>query len=206
MNIYTNKIIGRLVEIQATGMVSEDQAIAILVFLRQHLEQEGLKNYGITKFYCDWVLHVSLERGLVRNILDDIFKALDVERRYTNDRVCEILKMKNLRSEINEILRNEGIVTKVFDSKTIWTLFVRKLLGVVLEKPLKRNDLKPSASSHVSELVLFAPHLEPPEQDYVRQYNLKGGEVFWRIKRLPEDEIYEGPLMLTEFPTDFGHP
>jgi hypothetical protein len=205
MNIYIRKIINRLIEIESTGTVSEDQAIAILVFLRQHLEEAGLKKkYEVTRFYCDWTLHVSLDRKPVENILDDIFSVLDDESLNLNDRVNELLMMKDLRGEINEIVRDEGIVTKVFDSQTIWRRFVTKLLGLVLEKPLRRN--KPSDSSHVGELTLIAPDVNQLDEDYVRRHKLKDGMVFWRIRRFPEDHEYEGPLAFTEFAPDFEHP
>ena len=205
MDIYLIKIIGRLIEIETTEMVSEDQAIAILVFLRQHLEEAGLrKKYGLISFYCDWTLHVSLDRKPAKKILDDIFDVLDDESRNLNDRVCEILMMEGLRSEINEILRNEGITTKVFDSKTIWKQFVSLLHGLILEKPLRQN--KPSESSHVSEFVLVADVVKELKEDYVRKHKSEDGTVFWRIKRLPEDEEYQGPFNSTEFASDFGHP
>ena len=81
MNIYIRKIIDRLNAIESTGTVSEDQAIAILVFLRQHLEEAGLKErHGTTKFYCDWTLHVSLDRSKsAESTLNNIFRFLDDE-------------------------------------------------------------------------------------------------------------------------------
>jgi hypothetical protein len=205
LNIYISKIIDRLSEIETTGTVSEDQAIAILVFLRQHLEEMGLKKkYGVTRFYCDWTLHVSLDRKPVENILDNIFNVLDDESLNLNDRVNELLMMKALRAEINEILRDEGIVTKVFDSQSIWRWFVVRLLGLVLEKPLRRN--KPSDSSHVGELTLIAPDANELGEEYVRKHKIRDGMVFWRIKRLPEDHVYDGPVAFTEFTPDFEHP
>jgi hypothetical protein len=205
MNIYIFKLIDRLVEIEATGTVTEDQAISILVFLRQHIELAGLQQkYAVTRFYCDWTLHVVLDRKPAEKVLDEIFRILDDESLNINDRVCEILAMKSLRQEINEIIRDEGIITKAFNSRTIWTRFVSRLLGLVLEKPLRRN--KPSESSHVSELTLVAPDVKELDGDYVRNLKLKDGAVFWSIRRLPEDRIYKGPLVFTEFAPDFEHP
>ena len=83
--------------------------------------------------------------------------------------------IKALRSEINQILRDEGIVTKVFDSQTIWRRFVDRLIDLVLEKPLGARSGEPS---HVGELVLFAPDVKQLKEDYVRMHNLKDGVVF----------------------------
>ena len=205
MDIYIRKIIDRLIEIESTGLVSEDQAVAIIGFLRQHLEDADLKaNYKIATFYCNWSLHVSLDNRGVQDILDEIFEVLDDESQNLNDRVSEILSLSTLRREFNDILRAAGVVTTVFDSRTTWKRFVSRLLGVILDKPLRRR--KPCESDDVGELYLAPPDVKKLDKEYVAKHQIQDVTVFWFIRRLPVGSLYMGPLALTEFASNFKHP
>jgi len=58
----------------------------------------------------------------------------------TSNKINDILALALLRSQMNELLHEEQITSRVSKSRSLWRLFLQYLNGVILEKPLIIKD------------------------------------------------------------------
>lgn len=204
MDKYLRQAAEKLATIDSTGSFHEDTVPTLLVLFRQHLEANNLKSrYRITNFYCNWSLHVSLDKGIVQDILQEISDIISDENETNyNDRINEILSMRRLRMELVEILDGIGAKSKLFNSHTGWRAFLKVLLRSLIDKPIERRGTS-TLAKFAGKLTLNVPDLTQLEQDYITNNQISSNAVFWQVLVLPMDYTLIGPLVLTEHPEDF---
>src|SRR5690242_11559185 len=83
-SIFMHKVVDRLINMEFAERVggdrdpiNEDQVIAVLVFMRNHLEEKECgRQYPTISFYADWIVHVSLDRRPAQGVLARIADAI----------------------------------------------------------------------------------------------------------------------------------
>jgi len=205
MNKYLSDIQRKLAKIAVSGFLPEDTVRVLLDLFRQHLEANGLQlQYRILMFYCNWSLHVRLDKGIVQDILDDISTVLaDPSEKAPNDRINEILSLARLRSEIRQVLNSAGIKSVLFDSHQDWKAFLDLLTPALLDKPLVRTR-STSLVVYAVKVDLYEPDLSRLDPEYISACSLREGAVFWRVFAAPKDVTVTGPLVLPERPEEFS--
>ena len=204
MDRYLRQAADKLAAIDNTGTFYEDSVLKLFALFRQHLEANNLESrYKITKFYCDWSLHVLLDRGIAQDILHEISDIIsDKNETNYNDRINDVLSLRRLRTEIMEILDTIGAKSKLFNSHSGWKALLKVLLKSLIEKPLERRGTITSAL-FASRLTLCVPELTKLDQDYIIDSQISENTVFWEVLVSPKGFILRGPLALTELLEDF---
>lgn len=170
-NAYINNIREQQERINKESRFMEDEVLPFMVNLRQHLEAEDLKDtYKRTMLYCNWSLHTKLDkRGLAQEVLDDLTQVLsDIlagsgGKYHGQSELDEIIKdvnetlsLRELRREIREILKAEGIQSILFDTYNGWKLFVGQLARLLMEKPIQRRTQPSGFSRWIESLKIVA--------------------------------------------------
>ena len=205
MDKYLSQIHQRLGEVDASGVLHQDTVQTILSLFRQHLEaNKQKKQYPSLMFYCNWSLHVSLDKGIVQDILDKISAVfVDPHEKDPVATISEILSLRSLRSEIKTILGDAGIRPGLFDTYAGWKAFLGQMVKALLEKPLKRK--------RNSSIAICAETLElyvcPPGVSLAyRSPSVTEDTVFWRVWAMPKGVTITGPFQITERPEAFSRP
>ena len=206
MDRYARGIQECLSAVEQTGLLQREIVMTIMVQFRQYLEAKNLQqSYSVLMFYCNWSLHVSLDRGVVQDMLDRISNVvIDTADRNPVKTISEILSLRSLRLEIKEILQKEGIKVDLFESYKGWKGFVQLMVAGLLEKPLKRRR-KPITAIYAEALELqMHDHANLPSDDPSRA--IADGTILWHILLMPKGATLIGPLQLTESPKEFSKP
>jgi len=205
MNKYLSEIQDRLKTVDSTGMLHRDTVRVLFDLFRQHIEENRLQHkYRVLMFYCNWSLHVSLDKGIVQDILDDISAVLaDPNEKLHCDRISVILSVARLRAEIRHLLNNAGFTSIMFDSHPDWEKFLSFMSPALLNKPLVRTR-PTSLTIYADKLDLHVPDLSLLDPKYVAACSVRDGAVFWRVFAMPKGVTISGPLSLTERPEDFS--
>ena len=154
-------------------------------------------------FYCNWSLHVRLDKGIVQDIMQEISDIISDEREVDyNDRINRVLSLCQLRREINEILDTIGVKSKLFNSLSGWKTLLKVFLRSLIEKPLVLRRTLTSARI-ASSLTFRVPDLTNLDQDFITDNQISEQTVFWQVLVLPTGYLLTGPLVLIEFPEDF---
>lgn len=166
-----------------TAEISKDWVHVVMSLFRQHLDSSDERNkYQVLRFFCNWILHVDLHKGIVQDKLEKISQVItDDTTGHPADRISEILSLSQLRSEIRDILNRSGVKSGLFDDYKNWKAFTELMFPFLMEKPLRRKK-SPETHHWVESLELYD----------------KGGQVFWRIETLPGNHKFNGPLFRTD--------
>lgn len=205
MDRYARGIQECLSVVEQTGLLQRQTVMTILVQFRQYLEANNLQQrYSILMFYCNWSLHVSLDRGVVQDMLDKISNVvIDTADRNPVKTISEILSLRSLRLEMKEILRNEQVPVDLFESYKDWKSFVQLMVAGLLGKPLKRQR-KPTTPIYAQALELrMHDHSNLAPDDPAR--TIADGTILWHILLMPKAATLIGPLQLTESPKEFSN-
>ncbi len=120
-----------------------------LLYHREDLHNINKYSYEVLKFYCDWVVHIELERKRNRqakNILFELEKVIndcylnnapdDIMSSY----ISAIISFKKLQNELILFFRNYGLPNDILD-KDKWDIFILAFFEVISDCPLK-TDVK----------------------------------------------------------------
>jgi hypothetical protein len=148
-SLSLDQIIERLTALSLSEVneVSKDWVFVVMALFRQHLEQTAQgKQYKILMFYCNWLLHVELDKGIVQDMLIEMSVVIDDPTKgHPSDRISEIISLSKLRSEIILLLKNDANINcGMFDIYSNWIAFSELFFPFILNKPLVK---KPSTST-----------------------------------------------------------
>jgi hypothetical protein len=139
-------------ELPKRGGLSQDDVNSILLRIRQlfEIDRRAKNQFPLLNLFCNWVVHTSLRDSVtIYRFLVDISKSIssaihlsngeDARERTTQfiHHAGNLLQIPRLRSEIREILQQQGIVIYLTDRKEWWDAFVTLLLREISEKPLE---------------------------------------------------------------------
>lgn len=114
----------------------------VLILSRKILDAEACREQHPTlSFYCDWLVHDSLNRKAKLALLVEITSALQRNADNESGRIVrqinELLGLDKLRAELLKLHSNAQNCTDLFASLRNWTLFIRALLDELSEQPVE---------------------------------------------------------------------
>jgi hypothetical protein len=207
MDRFISQVNAKLQTIDREGAFHKDTVISLVTLIRQHLEANQLRSqYKVTVFYCDWCLHAMLDRSPV---LVEFFQQIDDaivdgKEALLNDRINDIISLKQLRNEILQILAPTGTASYLFSSYAGWKAFIRVFLNLLIEKPIIRNR-QTNGKRFAGRFMLEVPELSNVDQAYLEEFAIHPDTVFWKILVLPIGYFLTGPLANTEHSENFSH-
>mgnify|MGYP001574195583 CR=1 FL=1 len=125
-----NDIKEKLRQELATEIKTEAQAVYILARIRKILEIDGVRGYGILKFYCNWALHAEIEdTDAVREILDGVVAGRDEPQ-------INFFLFNPLHEQLNVFLAENNLPTNICDDSIKKLKFNRLLSQIYTDTPL----------------------------------------------------------------------
>lgn len=158
------EIITKIQKLLDAGIKTEDQVISLLVRIRKLIEQESNTNdYGLLKFYCDWILHSKLKGTMAQEILEGFneahiqlsgnIKLSDLEPPSLRLKVDNISKMSGLKEELSNFFSIHKIKDNLTKDSKSWLNFILEYCKVVSDCPLEINP-HISPSSNIKSVIV----------------------------------------------------
>jgi hypothetical protein len=145
-------IVRKIRQAFAGGVHSEERVVYLLVELRKLMELNGdFDRYPALRFYCDWVAHPSMDRGLARRIVEcfDRYEQLRHDGAFDAGRqvaeadwavlaeLRETLELTNFERELVLYLGAHVLEEPPFETWGSWIRFLTLYVAVIQDCPLK---------------------------------------------------------------------
>lgn len=124
------------------GEAPKNQAdvVYILVEIRKYLDHIDPKGgeYPVLRTYCDWPVHIILDRKGAKNLLralDDAFAAPEVERNRALRAAFDKFSLTEFRNEMRGFLRSKDLPTALVEDRIWWGQFLKHYVDVVSDCP-----------------------------------------------------------------------
>jgi hypothetical protein len=223
---YAEQIKAVLTQVQQTAWHNKDAVAHLMSLSRQLIESAGLQGqYEYLNFYCNWTLHPELQRSAVaQRILDRISdECSSAEVKQYNDIILEIIGLQLLRKNLIDLYTAYHIPTFLFESKSGWKGFADVLVGLLLDKPIRRRSpeevtaLRARGTTYAIELRLGRKSTDPAFESIRAQARADPrkaaaldvdfpGDVFWIVEVTKPGVVIAGPFNLPERDSAFKHP
>ena len=130
----------------------ECEAVYLMVELRKLLEREykvgnqWTGKFAKVRFYCDWTVHPSKDYNQphIKDIMEKLNEKLSI-----GEDTSYFFSLSELRNELSEVFREQGIQGKLCLDDECWKRFVDVLIPVLTEQPIT-NPLTDIASISLS--------------------------------------------------------
>ena len=165
-----NEIIQKLGVVLSKSIESEEQVVYILVQMRKLIDHSQNKSkYLVLIFYCDWALHIKLDRTTACQMLEKFDEALGAQNDDKTYRVAvemlgPIISFETFRDEFINFLLEQSLPTQIAGKMQPWGRFLQLYLRVVTDCPLAYSRKLPL--QHIDELKLTRydnPYEQVPE-------------------------------------------
>lgn len=192
-SIYLDQILNRINTLPSseagTGIISRDWVFVTMALFRQHLDETKQSgHYKILMFYCNWLLHTTLENGGSSVVPEMIVKMSNVINDpgtgHPADRISEIISLTHLRSEIIQLLKKDAQVNcGIFDLHPNWVSFSEMIFPFILNKPLvKKISVDTGTEYWVEKLELYDD----------------SGKLGWKIIVNPGNQVFQHYIYRTD--------
>jgi len=191
--------------------ISQEEILYIFVKTRQVLERQNMKEkYQTLNLYCNWMLHTELSessRGLqalveISQALRTIYPISLSGQKNANDRVCEILSLKELRHEMIQVFLQIKVDKFLLDKYVFWNGFVQSFLREIREKRIAfppSYNIKQKRGKKLDQLKQKMKNNEIILENLWLSSDGQGEQVHWNVSVLgSDDNVFRGPLMFTE--------
>jgi hypothetical protein len=134
-----NEIIEKLTRELNGRITTEAQTVYLLVEIRKLMEQNKTKEFDTMKMFCDWCLHVSLDRNKqIKKFLDEFDEAIGkIDHDSCYDQINNCLSLNKFKEDMTEFLKEFGL--PVIESAQ-WSKFIRLYSDVVSDCPITGKD------------------------------------------------------------------
>lgn len=181
-------IVAKLELLLAKGIVSEADALYLMVEVRKLLEQQqAKKQYEYLTFHCDWAVHPTLAGPTAQKILEQ-FDAANIHLKAGVElhdlpgllrmEIDRISKMKYFEDQLEEFLGVNGIPTLDETREEGWIHFVHLYARIVEDCPLVMTPKNPAAT--IASVTLKMDLAQASKQD--------GGDMWFKVRWIIEDK------------------
>jgi len=144
-----NEIIQKLRAVLAAPIETEAEVVYLLVEIRKFLDHvRRTQKFPVLRMYCNWVVHISLDRHGTGSILESMDNALalksTVEFGAALQRAFDIFSFDRLRNELRQFLQRNSLPTNLMDDPAQWGRLLQLYVNVVSECPLVFKDQRPT--------------------------------------------------------------
>lgn len=179
--------------------------VCFLMVQARHLIEaaDTPERYRVVAFYADWTVHSALDRSVVCfEVLRDVTRVLaenfNPTRPDITREISRIIGFPQLRSELMNLFRDNGLPTILFDYRENWSNFVMFLLWFLAGQPIGFPDNPTDRSKKIRDeiLVLRSPHNMSVEAIAVVNHE---GIYHWLLAVSGDKDIrMMGPVELAE--------
>lgn len=136
---------------------TESKALYLLAEIRKYIDRCGQKEkskYPNLYFYCNWVLHIKMERTPAKKILnrfESIFSNTNNLKEISNifkKQESDFYSFVNLKKKLLNFLKVNDLPTKLLKNSNKWFKFKRLLVGILMDCPLVNKEGKVSEFSY----------------------------------------------------------
>lgn len=161
-----NDIIKKIRKIaEGTDIQSESEVSHLMSLFRkiiEHLSENERGKYFILRFFCDWTLHIKIERSIagmeILNRLNEIL--VEAKKEQDNNviktKIFEAVSFDGLRNEMSELLCNLGLSNNL-TSNNQWRRFLGLLTEIILDCPIKFPDKKKGKVKEIYDKIVGNP-------------------------------------------------
>jgi hypothetical protein len=134
-------------ELQKGEAFTEPRVVYVLVQARKLLEMMNDSDFETLKFYCDWVLHVKLNRKGASNVIK-LFESLQKAADDGNAELYEsrsmwlfgqVLSADTFRNQLIDVLSRNEIPPELFTDNANWYEFLHHYGAIINSVPLELN-------------------------------------------------------------------
>lgn len=128
------------------GISTESQVLYVLAEIRKVLKDhdQNSANYPILSFFCDWSLHVRMDRHAARQMLDrvqDFYRGLDSYLSLRkNTSFFPFVTLIVLRRELRLFFERNNLLLDITNDVKKWERFLFLLLDIIIDCPLISNS------------------------------------------------------------------
>lgn len=131
------------------GVDTEPKALYILAEIRKYIDgydEEDKDKYPNLYFYCDWVLHIQMDRAPTKTLLnrfESLFSSIsDLKEisRLFKEKEKDFYELVDLREELRYFLKKNGLPIELVENGKRWFEFKKLLTEILLDCPLVKNN------------------------------------------------------------------
>jgi hypothetical protein len=166
------------------GINNESDVVYLLVQCRKLLEHDpALKNTSPTlEFYCNWGLHVELDRASTRAFLAKVDPILTINsncNQQQHEELNSLLTLEAFRLELRSLLSGFGADVSTCDDPHRWNAFLRAYSEVVRDARLTLKGT--AAPAGPLQLAVSTVTIHPTPGDPSQDATVKVYPMEWRI-------------------------
>ena len=120
----------------------EADVVYLLVEIRKYLDHVNPSGgmYAVLRTYCDWPVHILLDRSGAKSLLrslDDALaaKSTEIERRKAIRAAFERFSLIQFQQELRQFLQAENLPLLLVDDRACWGQFLKHYVAVVSDCP-----------------------------------------------------------------------
>jgi len=129
-------ILGKLIDVVASGKYNEPVVMYILVEIRKLTEQGQVNNCNRILFMADWVVHYKLDRKPTKLLLEKLEN--DISRSDHGKAIIDLVSFQELRVELINFFKSHGINTAKL--RVNWRQFSTALVDIISDCPLENEQ------------------------------------------------------------------
>lgn len=175
-------ILGKLSKLLNSGIDTEEKTLYLFVEIHKIRKLDGEVN-SYLDFLRDWLVHdeISYKRStdFFLNRFDQYVRSVDAKIIARDFILHEIdfFKFNNLRTELRSFLLTSNLPSNLTDDNNYWLRFVRVLVEILKECPVKSRDGKIdmfSLTEDTSGNICFRFHLRDRKEIVKIKLKIKG--------------------------------
>jgi len=171
-----NDILEKLTRELSNGIITEAQTVYLLVQIRKLIEHNNNKKFNTIKMFCDWALHIELNRNKqIIELLKEFDKSFKIESHDGYPNKYDYLSLKKFKEAMEDFL-TEFSLPKDILKREDWSTFIRLYTNVVSDCPVTYKDYE---FKYIKEISIsnWQPKDAPSEYLKLRE----GFYLQWRV-------------------------
>jgi hypothetical protein len=129
-------------------MLSEHEVSHLMTLCRKYLEhtRQEPERFPILKFFCDWSLHISIDRSLagmeiLRRLNDTLVEVAPIpDSDLIMNRLTAVVSFQRLRREMGDLFQRIGVANSLEKDQRRWMNFARQLIEIIRDCTLEVGD------------------------------------------------------------------
>jgi hypothetical protein len=147
-------------ELQKGDAFTEPRVVYVLVQARKLLETMNDRDFETLKFYCDWVLHVKLDRNKGASNVIKLFESIQKAADEGNAELYEsrstwlfeqVLSADAFRNQLIDVLSRNEIPAEFFTDDVRWHDFLNHYGAIIQGVPL---ELKVRSANQITSVIV----------------------------------------------------
>jgi hypothetical protein len=147
-------------ELQKGDAFTEPRVVYVLVQARKLLEVMNDKDFETLKFYCDWVLHLKLDRSKGASNVIKLFESI---QKAADNRDAELFQSRSIwlfehvlnadtfRNQLIDVLCRNEILPEIFTDDANWYEFLHHYGAIIDGVPL---ELKIKSANQITRVIV----------------------------------------------------